>query len=67
VRRGVVRTFDAGAVGATLAEIDRLAALSLAPALPELGSALKELRNLRATRALARPHGIAVPTPGAGP
>jgi uroporphyrin-3 C-methyltransferase len=40
--------------------------MPLAPALPELGSALKELRNLRATRALAQPRGVAVPTPGAG-
>ena len=67
VRRGVGHTFDATAASATLAEIDRLAAMPLAPALPELGSALKELRNLRATRALAQPHGVAVPTPGAGP
>ena len=36
-------------------ELDRLAAQPLAPALPELGTALKELRNLRATRALSRP------------
>ena len=67
VRAGVGRSFDAGASAATLAEIDRLAAMPLAPALPELGSALKELRNLRATRALAQPPGVAVPTPGAGP
>jgi uroporphyrin-3 C-methyltransferase len=67
VRRGVGNTFDAAAAAATLAEIDRLAAMPLAPALPELGSALKELRNLRATRALAQPRGVAVPTPGAGP
>jgi uroporphyrin-3 C-methyltransferase len=66
VRRGVGRTFDASAAGAALAEIDRLAAMPLAPALPELGSALKELRNLRATRALAQPPGVAVPARGAG-
>ncbi|WP_395680173.1 uroporphyrinogen-III C-methyltransferase [Dokdonella sp.] len=67
VRRGVAHTFDPGAAGATLVEIDRLAALPLAPALPELGSALKELRNLRATRALAQPPGVAVPAPGGRP
>ena len=37
-----------------LAEIDRLAALTIAPPLPVLGTALKELRDLRATRALSR-------------
>jgi len=40
---------------ADLAELDRLASAPLAPAVPELGSALRELRNLRATRALAQP------------
>lgn len=45
---------DAEAVRSALAEIDRLAAQSMAPALPELGSALRELRNLRTTRALSR-------------
>ncbi|MEO8012149.1 MAG: uroporphyrinogen-III C-methyltransferase, partial [Dokdonella sp.] len=45
---------DAEPVRAALAEIDRLATQSMAPQLPELGSALRELRNLRTTRALAR-------------
>ncbi|MBA8882918.1 uroporphyrinogen-III C-methyltransferase [Dokdonella fugitiva] len=56
-RTGITATFDEAAppTRASLAEIDRLAAEPLAPALPELGSALKELRNLRATRALAHP------------
>ncbi|HEU4663508.1 MAG TPA: uroporphyrinogen-III C-methyltransferase [Dokdonella sp.] len=62
-RAGIAATFDDGAapVRAALAEIDRLAAQPLAPALPELGSALEELRNLRATRALAHPPATAVP------
>jgi uroporphyrin-3 C-methyltransferase len=47
---------DAQPVKSDVAELDRLAAAPLAPALPEFGSALKELRNLRATRALAQPH-----------
>jgi len=46
---------DAATVKENLAEIDRLSSAPLAPALPELGSALRELRNLRATRALAEP------------
>jgi uroporphyrin-3 C-methyltransferase len=56
-RVGIVAGFDAQAAPtrAALAEIDRFASQPLAPALPELGSALKELRNLRATRALAQP------------
>lgn len=56
-REGVAAGFDANAaaVRETLAELDRLAAQPLAPALPELGTALKELRNLRATRALSHP------------
>lgn len=56
-RDGVAAGFDANAAPAkdALAELDRLAAQPLAPALPELGTALKELRNLRATRALSRP------------
>ena len=49
-----------------LAELDRLAAAPLAPALPELGSALRELRNLRATRALSQPHTAAQAPDGAG-
>ncbi|HEY0229750.1 MAG TPA: uroporphyrinogen-III C-methyltransferase [Dokdonella sp.] len=56
-RGGLAAGFDAQAapVQAALAELDQLASQPLAPALPELGSALKELRNLRATRALSRP------------
>lgn len=46
-----------------LGALDRLAATPLAPALPELGTALKELRNLRVTRALSRHPGDAVPPP----
>jgi uroporphyrin-III C-methyltransferase len=56
-RGDVAAAFDvqAPATKAILADLDRLAAEPLAPALPELGSALRELRNLRATRALAQP------------
>jgi uroporphyrin-3 C-methyltransferase len=56
-RAGIVAGFDAqsAATKSVLAELDRVASQPLAPALPELGSALRELRNLRATRALARP------------
>jgi uroporphyrin-3 C-methyltransferase len=56
-RGGLEAGFDAGAPGvkAALAELDRLAAAPFAPALPDLGNALKELRNLRATRSLAQP------------
>jgi uroporphyrin-3 C-methyltransferase len=54
------------AVAAALAEIDRLADLPLAPSLPELGSALAELRNLRTTRALAHPPLPAVVEPASG-
>lgn len=56
-RAGLEAGFDVDAqpVKAALADLDRLAAAPLAPALPELGNALKELRNLRATRSLAQP------------
>jgi len=56
-RGGLAAAFDAQAAPtqAALAELDRLGTQPLAPALPELGSALKELRNLRATRALSQP------------
>lgn len=56
-RAGIVAGFDAQSapVRDVLAQVDRVASQPLAPALPELGSALKELRNLRATRALSRP------------
>jgi len=59
-RAGLVAGFDLQSpqAKATLAELDGVASQPLAPALPELGSALKELRNLRATRALAQPRTI---------
>ena len=57
---------DAAAVKETLAEIDRLAAAPLAPSTPELGTALRELRNLRATRALAQPRTVRPAADGAG-
>jgi len=61
---GVEANFDsnAPAVRTTLATLEHLAATPLAPALPELGTALNELRNLRTTRALAHPM-KPVPTP----
>lgn len=67
-RGGLEAGFDtaAPAVKAALSELDRLAAAPFAPALPELGNALKELRNLRATRSLAQPPApppVAVPVP----
>ncbi len=65
-RAGMAAAPDAQAapVKAALAELDRLLAAPFAPPLPELGSALKELRNLRATRALAEP---ATPLPSPSP
>ncbi|MEP6880579.1 MAG: uroporphyrinogen-III C-methyltransferase [Dokdonella sp.] len=56
-RGGIEAVFDtdAAAVRDTLKTLDTLAATPLAPALPELGTALGELRNLRTTRALAHP------------
>ena len=67
-RAAIAAAFDADAqpVKDTLSEIDRLASAPLAPALPELGSALRELRNLRATRALAQPRTTQPPADGAG-
>lgn len=67
-RESIAIGFDANAAAVTndLAEIDRLAAAPLAPNLPELGSALRELRNLRATRALSQPRTIAPAADGAG-
>lgn len=64
VRSAVVANFDGGAAPTrtTLAEIDHLAATPLAPAIPELGNALKELRNLRVTRALAQPPASLAPS-----
>lgn len=70
-RDGLATGFEAKAapVRDALAELDRLAAQPLAPALPELGTALKELRNLRATRALSHPPiaPAAAPNDEAGP
>ena len=56
-RSGIEATFDtdATAVRDSLTSLDTLAATPLAPALPELGTALSELRNLRTTRVLAQP------------
>ena len=55
-RAGISAGFDteAAPVREALATIDRLVAAPMAPALPELGTALRELRNLRTTRALSR-------------
>jgi uroporphyrin-3 C-methyltransferase len=55
-RNDIASTFDGESpiVQEALATLDRLAATPLAPALPELGTALRELRNLRTTRALSR-------------
>lgn len=47
-----------------LSDLDQLASVPLSAAPPELGGALRELRNLRATRALAPP---AVSTPSNAP
>lgn len=67
-RDGISSGFDTDSAAAkdALAELDRLAGQPLAPALPELGSALKELRNLRATRALAQPPAAPPPAHAAG-
>ncbi|HPN78765.1 MAG TPA: uroporphyrinogen-III C-methyltransferase [Dokdonella sp.] len=56
-RKGIQSAFDGDneAVRKAVATLDKLAATPLAPALPELGTALGELRNLRTTRALSRP------------
>jgi uroporphyrin-III C-methyltransferase len=66
-RDALARALDASnpAVKDALAELDRLASAPLAPAMPELGSALRELRNLRATRALSQPR-AAAPAGGDG-
>jgi uroporphyrin-3 C-methyltransferase len=66
-RASIAGAFDNGAqpVKDDLAELEKLGAAPFAPALPELGSALRELRNLRATRALAQPR-QATPPPQAG-
>jgi uroporphyrin-3 C-methyltransferase len=67
-RAAITASLDADAppVKDTLAEIDRLAAAPLAPDTPELGTALRELRNLRATRALAQPRSVHPAADGAG-
>ena len=67
-RASLANIFDpnAPALKNDLAELDRLAASPLAPALPELGSALRELRNLRATRALSQPRPTVQAPDGAG-
>lgn len=69
VRGGVANAFDPDdvRVQATAATLDRLAAMPMAPALPQLGSALGELRNLRTTRALSRPTPAPIPNQGATP
>ncbi|MEO7934932.1 MAG: uroporphyrinogen-III C-methyltransferase [Dokdonella sp.] len=56
-RSGIEAVFDTDAadVRDDLKTLDSLAATPLAPVLPELGTALGELRNLRTTRALAHP------------
>jgi len=67
-RAALAGSFDEAdpAVKGALAELDRLASAPLAPAMPELGSALRELRNLRATRALSQPRAAAHASDGAG-
>jgi uroporphyrin-3 C-methyltransferase len=67
-RASIAGAFDGDAqpVKDDLAELDRLGSAPLAPALPELGSALRELRNLRATRALTQPRPAPPPQAGAG-
>ncbi len=64
-RKDLVASFDdsAAPVQAALAEVDRLAALPVAPPLAVLGTALKELRDLRATRALSRQPIQPIPMP----
>ncbi len=68
-RNDIVASFDesAASVQAALAEVDRLAAQPVAPPLPVLGTALKELRDLRATRALSRQSAEPMPVPAAAP
>jgi uroporphyrin-3 C-methyltransferase len=67
-RTSIAGAFDDSAqpVKDNLAELDKLGSAPLAPAVPELGSALRELRNLRATRALAQPRQATPPPTGAG-
>jgi uroporphyrin-3 C-methyltransferase len=56
-RAGMLAALDPTApeVSEALATLDMIATKPLAPALPELGTALNELRNLRTTRALSQP------------
>jgi uroporphyrin-3 C-methyltransferase len=56
LRADLDRDFDPAAapVAALAARLAKLSEGALAPPLPELGTALRELRNLRATRALSR-------------
>jgi len=67
-RASLVNGFDPASaqVKDNLSAIDRLSSAPLAPALPELGTALRELRNLRATRALSQPRAAAHAGDGAG-
>jgi uroporphyrin-3 C-methyltransferase len=67
-RTSIAAAFDSEAqpVKDDLAELEKLGSVTLAPALPELGSALRELRNLRATRALTQPRQSTPPQAGAG-
>ena len=69
VRSDIVSSFDdtAAPVQSALAEVDRLAAQPIAPPLPVLGTALKELRDLRATRALSRQSVEPMQAPAATP
>ena len=68
-RSGIEATFDTDAQGVrdALATIDQLMATPLAPALPEVGTALSELRNLRTTRALSQPKPAQTPEPSHAP
>ncbi|MGB4860326.1 MAG: uroporphyrinogen-III C-methyltransferase, partial [Dokdonella sp.] len=68
-RNDIVASFDGNAapVQAALTEIDRLAAQPIAPPLPVLGAALKELRDLRANRALSRQSPEPMPIPAVEP
>ena len=72
-RSGIVAGFDtqSPSAKADLVDLDHLAGMPLATTLPELGGALRELRNLRATRALAQPASlkplISPATPAAAP
>ena len=65
-RTDIATGFDTQSVQtkAALADLDRLIGMPLATTQPELGGALRELRNLRATRALAQP---GAPKPASAP